>query len=243
MTEKSSKISEANGKAEAMKYATEIDVYLSPAEYVDSDHHSVIAFAERASHGEQTVQGQLRAMYNAVRDDILYNPYLDFTSRETFRASGVLKAGVGYCVGKAALFAAACRAMNIPARLGFADVRNHLATPRLLETMSTNLFVWHGYVECLVDGKWIKASPTFNATLCKKLGVEPLPFDGTNHALLHEFDGTNARFMEYEVDHGHYFDVPAKFLMGMIGRVYPILGKPGGVAGTTMEEEAAKMRQ
>jgi len=226
-----------------MNYATAIDVYLSPAEYVDSDQESVIAFAERLSHGEETVQGKLRAMYNSVRDDILYNPYLDFTSHETFRASSVLKAKVGYCVGKAALFAAACRATRIPARLGFADVRNHLATPRLLETMSTNLFVWHGYVECLVDGRWIKASPTFNTTLCHKLGVEPLPFDGTHDALLHEFNKENARFMAYEVDHGHYFDVPAKFLIGMIGRVYPILGKPGGVSGTTMEQEAAVLRQ
>ncbi|MBX3521637.1 MAG: transglutaminase domain-containing protein [Xanthobacteraceae bacterium] len=226
-----------------MKYATEIDVYLSPAEYVDSDHEAIIDFAERTTFGERAAQGKLQAIYNAVRDDILYNPYLDFTSPETFRASSVLKKGVGYCVGKASLFAAACRALDIPARLGFADVRNHLATPRLLETMSTNLFVWHGYVECLVEGKWIKASPTFNATLCRKLGVEPLPFDGTNHALLHEFDGTNARFMEYEVDHGHYFDVPTKFLIGMIGRVYPILGKPGGVSGTTMEEEAARLQQ
>lgn len=157
-----------------MKYATEIDVYLSAGEFVDSDHQSVIDFAHRITRAEQTVKGQLTAMYNAVRDDILYNPYLDFTSRETFRASSVLKAGVGYCVGKAALFAAVCRVMGIPTRLGFADVKNHLATPRLLETMSTNVFVWHGYVECFIGEKWIKASPTFNATLCKKLGVEQI---------------------------------------------------------------------
>ena len=37
---------------------------------------------------------------------------------------------------------AAARAVGIPSRLGFADVRNHLASDRLLEVMRTDLFVF-----------------------------------------------------------------------------------------------------
>lgn len=49
------------------------------------------------------------------------------------RASAVLRAGRGWCINKAALLAACCRASDIAARVGFADVRNHLSTQRMRE--------------------------------------------------------------------------------------------------------------
>ena len=70
------------------------------------------------------------SLYYAVRDGIRYNPFLDFSTRGCFRASACLEAGEGFCVGKAALLAACARADGIPARVGFADVKNHLTTPR-----------------------------------------------------------------------------------------------------------------
>jgi len=220
-------------------YTHEIDICLSPAEYIDSDHADVEAFSLETTAGLVTPSDRLRALYYAVRDGIRYDPYLDFSSLETYRASSVLKKGFGYCVGKAALFAAACRVIGIPARVGFADVRNHLATPRLLQTLGTDLFIWHGYVECYSDNRWMKVSPTFNLSLCTKLNVAPLEFNGSQNALLQAFDSNNARFMEYVVDRGTFFDVPAKFLISEMRRQYPNLFKPGVVNGRNMEEEAA----
>ena len=63
---------------------------------------------------------------------------------------------------KAALLAACARAAGIPARVGYADVKNHLTTPELTAKMGTDLFVFHGYTELLLDGKWVKATPAFN---------------------------------------------------------------------------------
>jgi transglutaminase-like putative cysteine protease len=215
-----------------------LGVFLAPAEYVDSDHPDVQRFATDAAAGAASVREQASRLYLAVRDGIRYNPYVDFRSLEIFRASSVLHAGHGYCVGKAALFAAACRVIGIPARVGFADVRNHLATPRLIEMMQTNLFAWHGYTECLVDGNWVKASPTFNLTLCTKLGVAPLDFDGAHDALMQAFDNQDARFMEYVAQHGCYFDVPAKFLRAEMARLYPHLSGIEGSLGTALEDDA-----
>src|SRR5215207_11160183 len=138
-------------------------LFLSPAEFIDSDHPAVHA---------------ARRLYLFVRDAIRYDPYVDYTDPETFRASSVLATGRGYCVGKASLYAALCRAAGIPARLGLADVKNHLATPRLLEAVGTDLFAYHGYVEVMPRHEWVKATPTFNVTLCQKLGVPPLAFSG-----------------------------------------------------------------
>ena len=123
-------------------------LYLSPAEFIDSDHR------ERPRQGcggrrraARSGQAKARALYGAVRDGIRYDPYIDYTDPETYRASSVLEKGHAYCVGKASLYVALCRASGIPARLGLADVKNHLATPRLLEAVGTDLFAYHGYVE------------------------------------------------------------------------------------------------
>ena len=222
--------------------ATEQRLYLSPAEYVDSDHEAIRSRAEQLTSRIASPSERARILYEAVRDGIRYDPYVDYTDRETFRASSVLASGLGYCVGKAALYAALCRAAGIPARVGLSDVRNHLATPRLLKAVGTDVFSYHGYVEVHLGGRWLKATPTFNESLCVKLGVEVLSFDGTCDALFQPYNGQGKEFMEYVVDHGTFFDVPTKFLMSEFARLYPALCKPGGYRGRSMEDEAEALK-
>lgn len=219
---------------------TDLRLYTSPAEYIDSDDDSVRRHAERLTVGLHGAREQARALYGAVRDGIRYDPYVDYTRRETFQASSVLAAGSGYCVGKAALYAALCRVVDIPARIGLADVRNHLATPRLLAAVGTDVFAYHGYVEVHLEGRWLKATPTFNETLCAKLNVSPLAFEGTEDSLLQSFDSEGREFMEYVADHGTFFDVPAKFLIARMADLYPALCRPGGLRGR-MEDEAVSL--
>ena len=213
-----------------------VRVYLAPAEYIDSDHPAIRAEALRLAPPAATPVEKARALFHAVRE-IRYG-YVDHTDLETCRASSVLAAKYGYCVGKASLLSALCRAAGIPARIGFADVTNHLATPRMLETMGTNVFAWHGYSEILIGDRWLRVSPTFNASLCDKFGVKPLEFDGTSDALLQAYDTTGTAFMRYLRTHGSFHDVPAKFIREEMARLYPALGKPGGLEGD-MEVEAA----
>ncbi len=220
-------------------------LYLAPAEYVDSDAAAVRGKAEELAGRIADPVEKTRVLYDAVRDGIRYDPYVDYTDRETYRASSVLAKGHGYCVGKAALYAALCRASGIPARLGLADVTNHLATPRLLEAVGTDLFAYHGYVEIMPaptsrGKRWIKATPTFNVSLCQKLGVPPLEFSGDSDALLQPFDGDGRAFMSYVTQHGTFFDVPAKFLIGEMTRLYPKLCRPGGLRGGSMEDEVRR---
>lgn len=209
-------------------------LYLGAGEYVDSDHPDVIARAERLGGGTPTEQA--RRIYDFVRDEILYNPYCDYGSPETYRASAVLAAGNGYCVGKASLYAALCRAAGIPARIGLADVRNHLATPRLRELAGDDVFRWHGYAEIHLGAGWVKVTPTFNRTLCEKLDVPTLPFDGRTDALLQPFDAEGRTFMQYLDDYGTFFDVPGKFLRADMLRLYPRLVAVA-TGSTAMEDD------
>ena len=95
---------------------------LQPATMVDSDHPSVIAFAREHAQGADERERAV-ALHYAVRDGFRYDPYRIDMSVRGLKASTVLANGYGWCVPKAALLAAACRAAGIAARVGYADVR------------------------------------------------------------------------------------------------------------------------
>jgi transglutaminase-like putative cysteine protease len=194
-------------------------VYLAPAEYVDSDHPLVRRETARLADGAADPIELARRIFYRVRD-IRYDAP-DFDRLDSFKASTLLAEGKGYCVPKAAAFAALARAAGIPARLGFADVTNHLATPGTLERMGGPVFAWHGYAEILIGGRWLKVSPTFDAPLCRKMGVATLEFDGLSDAHLQPFDSSGRVFMSYDKLHGVFHDVPARFLAVEMVRLYP----------------------
>jgi transglutaminase-like putative cysteine protease len=194
--------------------------FLRPGRYIDSAHPAVIRFSKQNSQGS-VARERAVSLYYAVRDQIRYNPFLDFSNAEVFRASSVLAAEQGFCVGKAALLAACVRAAGIPARVGFADVKNHLTTPRLAETMGSDLFVYHGYADLYLEGRWVKATPAFNLALCTRFRVKPLEFDGRSDSIFHPFDADNRRHMEYLRDRGRYPDVPVEEIQQAFRETYP----------------------
>lgn len=197
--------------------------WLAPGVFVDSDAPAVVEFANEAVDGATGETDAILRLYRAVRDRIIYDPYVDFADPASFRASAVLAAGRGFCVGKASVLAACARSIGIPARLGFADVRNHLTSPRLYAVMKTDVFRWHAYSELQIDAQWVKATPAFNSTLCERLGLKPLEFDGRNHSLFHPFDQAGRRHMEYVRDRGSYADVPFDQLNADFSEHYPAL--------------------
>jgi len=197
-----------------------VNDYLKPGRFVDSDHPAVIAFSKENSSGK-TERERAVSLYYAVRDRIRYNPFQNFTLDDAYRASVCLIRGEHWCVPKAALLAACARAVGIPARVGYADVKNHLTTPQLTQKMGTDLFVFHGYTGLLIEGRWVKATPAFNLTLCQKFRVKPLEFDGREDSLFHPFDEDNRRHMEYLRDRGAFADVPVEIIKRVFAETYP----------------------
>ena len=199
-------------------------VYRAPAEFIDSGHPAVSAKAHELCASTGARRDAAQAVFYFARD--LRYEGGDFEDLATYRASSVLAAGHGYCVGKAALCTALARAAGIPARIGFADVRNHLASPRLLAAMRTDTFAWHGYSQLFLGGRWVSVSPTFDPGTCRRAGVPPLEFDGEHDALLQSFDATGAT-MAYLKRHGSFHDVPAQFLAAEMPRLYPFAADHG----------------
>jgi len=194
--------------------------WLLPTRFVDSSHPDVVAFAREACAGATDDRTRASRLFVAVRERLRYDPYTITVDPEDYKASAVLGRERAYCIPKAVLLCAAARAAGIPARLGFADVKNHLASEKLLKVLGSDLFVFHGYVELWIDGKPVKATPAFNASLCARFGVPPLELDGEHDALLQPFDGAGRPYMEYVAERGLYEDLPLEEILSTFATVY-----------------------
>ena len=196
---------------------------LAPTTLIDSDHAAVIAFAREHGQGSDERERAV-ALYHAVRDGFRYDMYRVDLTPQGMKASSVLALGHGWCVTKAALLAASCRAIGIPSRVGYADVRNHLSTERARQALKTDLFIWHGYTDVWLAGAWRKATPAFNLTLCERFGLKPLEWNGIDDSLYHAYDRAGNRHMEYVHQRGSFDDMPLAQIVADFAVSYPSLG-------------------
>lgn len=207
--------------------------YLNPGKYINSAHPEVIAFANQYKGDTDEPLEQAVNLYYAVRDNFLYNPFSVDLSDEGLKASSVLKRGYGYCVEKANLLAASSRTLGIPSRIGLADVRNHIGSEKLKKLLRTDVFACHGFTELFLNGKWVKATPAFNRSLCEKMGVAPLEFNGLEDSIFQEFDEHETgerKFMEYLHYHGSFADVPKDYMKAVLKKHYPHFFEEGAQA-------------
>lgn len=213
--------------------------YLRPGRFVESGDQEIVTFARAAAGGAVDPVEIAMRLYYAVRDGVQYDPYQDFGRPESYSAKVALSVGRGFCVPKAALLAAVARVMGLPSRLGFADVRNHLATPRLIEMNGGDVFYWHAYTDLFVDGRWVKATPAFNLELCRRFDVKPLEFGAREDSIFHPFDARDRRHMEYVADRGTYADVPYEEIVATVREHCPGLLRDNAAAQHDFAAEAS----
>ena len=181
---------------------------LRPTPFLNFDHPRVKGFVKKHSSGNLSPREKAVRLFYAVRDGIRYNPYHIDLTVNGMSASTTLEKGFSWCVGKAVLLSAVCRAAGIPARLGLADVRNYQTPEAVAKVLRTNVFYWHGYSLLFLNGKWVKATPAFDLPLCEKNGIFPVEFDGEKDAVFRPFDRNGRRHMEYLNNRGTYDDLP-----------------------------------
>ncbi len=194
--------------------------YIEPTAMIQSDHPRIVALVNELTAGISDAGRKAVKLFYFVRDSIWYDPYYPFHRPEFYRASRILADRRGYCVSKAVLLCALSRAAGIPSRLAFADVKNHLATRQLLEHMGSDRFVFHGYNQFWLDGRWVSAAATFNRELCARHRVDPLDFDGRHDAVLQPYNRDRQQFMEYLCYHGSFADVPLEKILAAWQKAY-----------------------
>jgi len=200
-----------------------LQIYRSPTFFIDSEASNIVKFSNSITREERTDIGKAVKLYYAVRDNIFYNPYRINFHPPAMKASSILKEKRGYCVTKAVLLAAVARAAGIPSRLGFADVQNHLASERLKKLMQSDIFVFHGYTELYLENKWVKATPAFNLSLCKRFGVNPLEFDGKKDSIFQSYDSSGKHRLKYVREYGIFDDLPYDQIVEGMKKHHPLV--------------------
>ena len=197
-----------------------MDKYLRPTFAIDCDSKSIKEKAQGLIKGRDGDIEKAKSVFYFVRDEIKYNPYAASDLLEDYRASVILERGEGFCVQKAVLLAALARAADIPGRLRSAVICNYLLSDKLIELMGTTLIVFHGYNDLYIEGKWIKATPTFDLVMCQENRIIPVEFDGRNDAVFHSHNSDGELHIEYVQLHGHYDDLPFDKIVSMIVQAY-----------------------
>ena len=67
--------------------------FLAAGVFIDSDSPQVVAFAKQVTDGAKDQREAALRLYTAIRDGIIYDPYVDLADPANYRASGVLAAG------------------------------------------------------------------------------------------------------------------------------------------------------
>lgn len=187
---------------------SELEICLGPTPGVDCRSKTVRDLAGSLAAGAPSPAQAAARLFAYVRDTVRYIPYAPFASLSDYHGEEVLKRGYGFCTQKSSLLVGLLRAAGIPARFRYADLLNHNLPGRLGYVLGSNRMVYHTYVEVFLDGRWLKATPSFEKPLCEKMGWILVDFDGTRDAVLPATDLSGRPHIEYVLDRGPLPHVP-----------------------------------
>ena len=191
-----------------------------PAIFITDRHPDIIKKARELCGHEKDHATMARDLFAWVRDRIAYNTWAQFLQPEYNYAHAVLQRRNGNCLQKALLLCALARSRGMTARLMCADIHNHDMGEDLRMILGGTLIPWHGLVEYNIDGRWIKATPTFDREICGKWHMPVVEFDGHTDALLPPQNLAGEPLFEYARWHGSFDDLPLEAIQQRYTEVY-----------------------
>ncbi|TFG21084.1 MAG: transglutaminase domain-containing protein [Promethearchaeota archaeon] len=186
--------------------------YLKSTYYMNFNEPSIVEKARelvRNIPDENDIEKGIKLFY-FVRDEIKYVVKYnnEYYNRKNLKATATLDRGYGFCIQKAVLLAALARVIGIPSRLHFNDIINHMTSKKYIEYVGNDRFLYHGYTELFLGGKWVEANVAFDKDLCERKNWPIIEFDGVKPGLFAHHDDSGKPFIDYVKDHGHFPDVP-----------------------------------
>jgi transglutaminase-like putative cysteine protease len=141
------------------KYPLEVQIYLRPTKYINSNHPEIIEKAAELTQNSKTNAEKARILFEFVRDS--YND----NKSGSFKASDILDYGGNNCIRRSILLAALCRAVRIPARLHIQEFtirdyrfRNGIIKDFRSPHVITGIYLngnWHLYEATGNKKKWV----------------------------------------------------------------------------------------
>jgi len=196
---------------------------LKPTYFMDWKHPTILEKAKELTDGiEDDLEKAIKLFY-FVRDGIRYSVKDSIKSydKAEWKSSLTLEKEYGFCIPKAILLASLARAVGIPSKLHFVDIVNHMISENLKTRMGSNVFIFHGFVELFLNGRWVEANCAFDKELCIRKNFPWVDFDGVKDGLFASTNKDGEPFVEYLKDRGVYNDAPHQEVMETWAKEYP----------------------
>lgn len=198
---------------------TELDPFLAPTSFVDSNHPAIVACVESLDLRAVPVEEKARRLFRFVRDEIRYE-FMAKLTREEYVASTVLAEGKGFCVQKAVLFAALARNAGIPTAIVLSDMKDFTLSERVVSAIGTNVMHHHGLTDLHLRDRWVRVDASLTSVVLEKKRTPAVNFEGEHDALLSPVTSDGQPHVEYLRIHGRYADLPFEQTIAAYAEAY-----------------------
>jgi len=182
---------------------------LGPTDVIESEQPAIRDLAQRLTAGLDSPPDKARALFDYVRDEIVYNFAPLLATRSDWRASATLARGDGFCQQKALLLAALARAVGIPSQIGFQHLKDYkLLETRYVSVLPDGVIPFHGLNALYLNGRWIWADATLDAGLSERRGYRLVEFRADEDMLLPATDLAGRPHFDFLAEFGPYPDLP-----------------------------------
>lgn len=183
---------------------------------IDSDSDCIRALADELAADAADDANAVRAMFDYVRDEIVYHMAPAVTERQDWRASDTVQRGYGFCHQKAVVLAALVRARGIPSALGMETLLDHKIPPHLVELIGSQELSPHGYTLVFVNGRWQRVDASLDSTLCAAKGYRVVEYAPGSDQLLPATDVSGKPHFDHVRPLGEWSDLPDEIVSDVL---------------------------
>ncbi len=141
------------------------EAYIRKSVYCDFGHPAIAGLAEDLAQRESDPAKITLAAFNYIRDNIRFG--FDIAR---VKASETLAKGYGVCWNKSLLLTALLRSNKIPARMAYRPLNREFIRPAMGDACQTLTEQFnHCFTQVQLDGAWIAADATLDASTYRKL--------------------------------------------------------------------------
>lgn len=182
---------------------------LGPTDVIDSEHPTIRRKAGELTAALEAPLDKTRAIFEFVRDRIVYNFAPHIRSRASWRASDTLARGDGFCQQKSVLLIALLRAAGVPAQMGFQHLRDYkIIGTRYESGLPGGVIHFHGLAYFYHEASWQRLDPTLDAGLVNQRGYRLAEFNPHGETLLPATDRAGQPHFDVLAEFGPYPDLP-----------------------------------
>ncbi len=188
------------------------DFCLLPDKFMDFHHPDIQSKVQELTNGLRDPWDKAVAVFQFVRDEIIYDFAPKISGPENWKASVILNKGRGFCHQKSILQSALYRAVGIPSAFTYQDVIDQpLMDTRYKELFQDGILYYHGLSVIFYNQKWIRQDATLDQGLCHRRGYRVGVVREGMETILPVTTLAGSSHFKIQKDHGYFESFDFRF--------------------------------